>query len=66
LIGKYTTAGATVDASLVSGPALNGAAGLALSGNDLFVMNSFNGTVGEYTTAGATVNALADLRVGRE
>jgi hypothetical protein len=61
-IGKYTTAGATMDASLVSGPALNGAAGLVM-----FVMNSFNGTVGEHTTAGATVRAsLISGLVGSE
>jgi len=54
-IGEYTTAGATVNASLVSG--LNGL-GLAVSGGDLFVANwDYNSTIGEYTTAGATVNA---------
>ena len=53
-IGEYTTAGATVNASLVSG--LNGL-GLAVSGGDLFVANVNAGTIGEYTTAGTTVNA---------
>ena len=30
---------------------------MAVSGSDLFVANSYNGTIGEYTTSGATVNA---------
>jgi hypothetical protein len=53
-IGEYTTSGATVNASLVSG--LNGPTGLAVVGNDLFVAN-YSGTIGEYTTSGALVNA---------
>jgi hypothetical protein len=58
-IGEYTTAGATVNASLISG--LNGPVGIAVSGSNLFVVNlntgTYGGTVGEYTTSGATVNA---------
>jgi hypothetical protein len=54
-IGEYTTAGATVNAALVSG--LNTPQGLAVSGSDLFVVNLLANTIGEYTTAGATVNA---------
>jgi hypothetical protein len=54
-IGKYTTAGAAVNAALVSG--LNGPKGIAVSGSDLFVASEGSGTIGEYTTAGATVNA---------
>ena len=54
-IGEYTTSGAVVNASLVSG--LNDPNGLAVSGSNLFVANSGNGTIGEYTTSGATVNA---------
>jgi DNA-binding beta-propeller fold protein YncE len=54
-IGEYTTAGATVNASLISG--LSFPWGIATSGNDIFVDNEGNGTIGEYTTAGATVNA---------
>jgi hypothetical protein len=58
-IGEYTTSGATVNASLVSG--LNQQpAGIAVSGSNLFVENNASGTVGsigEYTTSGATVNA---------
>ena len=53
-IGEYTTAGATVNASLVSG--LNYPLGLAVSGGNLFVAG-LGDTIGEYTTAGATVNA---------
>ena len=55
-VGEYTTSGATVNASLVSG--LNGGpAGIAVSGGNLFITNYDSGTVGEYTTSGATVNA---------
>ncbi|HUA65398.1 MAG TPA: hypothetical protein VME24_06095 [Alphaproteobacteria bacterium] len=54
-IGEYTTTGATVNASLISG--LNQPFGIAISGNDLFVANPTLDTIGEYTTAGATVNA---------
>jgi hypothetical protein len=58
-IGEYTTAGATVNAALISG--LNFPEGIALSGSDLFVVNSgVTGRIGEYTTAGAT--ALRALR----
>ena len=54
-IGEYTTSGATVNASLISG--LSAPLGLALSGSNLFVAELGNGTIGEYTTSGATVNA---------
>jgi len=55
-IGEYTTSGATVNASLVSG--LTGPAGVAVSGSNLFVASFVaSGTIGEYTTSGATVNA---------
>lgn len=54
-VGEYTTSGATVNASLISG--LNGNLGdVAVSGNDIFVVNNSAGTIGEYTTSGATVN----------
>jgi hypothetical protein len=67
-IGEYTTAGATVNAALVSG--LNQPFDIAVSGSDLFVVNFAGtvprmGTIGEYTTSGATVNAaLVSLGVG--
>jgi len=54
-IGEYTTGGATVNASLVSG--LSGPEGLEVSGGDIFVVNNSTGTIGKYTTGGATVNA---------
>jgi DNA-binding beta-propeller fold protein YncE len=54
-VGEYTAAGATVNASLISG--LNGVGGIAISGNDLFVVNEGSGTVGEYGLDGSTVNA---------
>ena len=53
--GKYTTAGATVNASLISG--LQSPSGIAISGTNLFVANFASGTVGHYTTDGATINA---------
>jgi PEP-CTERM motif-containing protein len=57
-IGEYTTAGATVNAALISG--LPGPVGIAVDGSDLFVAKLLplgSGSIGEYTTAGATVNA---------
>jgi hypothetical protein len=54
-IGEYTTSGATVNASLLSG--LYYPDQIAISGSDMFVVQDSNGTVGEYTTSGATVNA---------
>jgi len=47
--------GTLINASLISG--LDGADGIAISGNDLYVVNLGNGTIGEYTTAAATVNS---------
>jgi hypothetical protein len=54
-VGKYTTAGATVNASLVSG--LNYPFTIAVSDTHVFVTNYNSGTIGKYTLAGATVNA---------
>jgi hypothetical protein len=54
-IGQYTTGGATVNPSLVTG--LDAPESVAVSGSDLFVANEGSGTIGEYTTSGATVNA---------
>jgi hypothetical protein len=58
-IGEYTTSGATVNPSLISG--LSDPEGIALSGSALFVASVHtgaigSGTIGEYTTSGATVN----------
>jgi hypothetical protein len=53
-IGEYTTGGATINASLISG--LNGPNGLVVSGSDLFVANQNIGTISEYTTTGALLN----------
>jgi hypothetical protein len=53
-IGEYTTSGATVNASLISG--LNTSNDITVSGSDIFVTNG-TGTIGEYTTSGTTVNA---------
>jgi hypothetical protein len=54
-VGAYSTSGATINASLING--LSNPSALAVSGNDLFVLNSDTGVIGEYTTSGATVNA---------
>jgi hypothetical protein len=61
-IGKYTTAGATVNASLIS--TFNTIEGIAVSGSDLFVANFADGTIGEYTTSGTTVNAALVTGLG--
>jgi uncharacterized delta-60 repeat protein len=54
-VGEYTTSGATVNASLISG--LSTPEGIAAVGSDLFVVNQGTNSIGEYTTSGATVNA---------
>ena len=54
-IAKYTTAGALVNASLVSG--LDVPIDMAISGNDLFVADLANGRIGEYATDGTVINA---------
>ena len=53
IIGAYTTSGATVNASLITG--LNSPGSLTLSGSDLFVEVGGD-TIGEYTTGGASLN----------
>jgi sugar lactone lactonase YvrE len=55
IVGEYTTAGTTVNASLISG--VSGAVGLALDGDGhLFVSSNFSG-IGEYTLSGEAINA---------
>jgi len=55
-IGEYTTSGATLNASLITG--LTYPVGIAVSGSTLFVTSGgSSGTIGEYTTSGGTVNA---------
>ena len=58
-VGEYTTSGATVNATLISGlnGNDNGPYGIAVSGPDIFVINPSTDGVGEYTTSGATINA---------
>jgi autotransporter-associated beta strand protein len=53
-LGEYTTAGGTVNSSLITG--LDGPAGLALFGGNLFYADHTGGKIGEYTTTGGTVN----------
>ena len=55
-IGEYTTSGAVVNASLVSG--LNYPTRVVVSGSDLFVLEDGNSTIGEYTMSGATVTEV--------
>lgn len=60
IIGKYTTSGQTVNASLISG--VPSADGITVSGSDVFIeyetgFASTRGLIGEYTTSGRTVNA---------
>ena len=59
-IGKYTTSGATVNASLI-GTALGQPYGVALSGTDLFIAMN-NNTVVKYTTTGTS--EISSLRPG--
>jgi Ca2+-binding RTX toxin-like protein len=56
-IGEYSTAGAIVNAALVSG--LDGPVGIAVSGSELFVTSEgqFTCAIGAYMTSGAAVNA---------
>ena len=55
-IGEYTTSGATVNASLITG--LNRPMGIAVFGSGICLSRTVDGgTIGEYTTSGATVNA---------
>jgi uncharacterized delta-60 repeat protein len=54
-IAEYTTAGATVNASLISDS--NQPQALAISGTNLFVVDAATNSVGEYTLSGQMVNA---------
>jgi hypothetical protein len=55
-IGEYTTSGAPVNPSLITG--LEGAGGLASDGlGHLFVSDAFGSTVAEYSISGALLNA---------
>jgi hypothetical protein len=54
-VGEYTTAGTTVNPTLVSS-GLSEPSGLAVSGGNIFIANEGTGKIGEYTTAGAAVN----------
>ena len=54
-IGEYSLSGTTVNAPLISG--LRFPSAIAISGNNLFIVNRLSNTIGEYTTSGATVSA---------
>ena len=60
-IGDYNPDGSTINSSLVSG--LSNPWGIAISGNNLFVVNTAQGTVGEYTDRGGDRQCLADYRI---
>ena len=53
-IAEYTTSGAVVNPTLISG--LANPDGIDFSGSNLFVANNAFGTIGEYTTSGASIN----------
>jgi PEP-CTERM motif len=59
LVGEYNAvSGATINAALINGQGLNGAAGIAYGNGNLYISNSDNNTIGEYNaTTGATVNS---------
>jgi len=56
-VGEYTTSGAPVNASLITGLSLGNNQSIALSGSNLFTASTISSSIGEYTTSGATVNA---------
>ena len=53
-VGEYTLAGGTVNAAVVSG--LDTPRGIAVSGQNLFVVDHNDGLIGEYTLSGGTVD----------
>ena len=54
-IGTYTTTGATVSASFITG--LNSPEGIAIADGNLYVVNYGNNTVSKYTTSGSLIAA---------
>jgi ligand-binding sensor domain-containing protein len=60
-VGEFTTSGAIVNSSLISGFPVSG---LAAAGNNLFVENGLNGTIMDYSTSGQLVNASLITGVG--
>ena len=64
VIKEYTTAGATVSASLISG--LNAPEQMAISGNNLFITEFQGAKVSEYTTSGFLVNPSLVTGVGQQ
>lgn len=55
-ISEYTTSGAIVNPSLVTGFDASEPEGIVVSGTGLFLVNHAAGTVSEYTTSGQLVN----------
>lgn len=53
-VGEYTTSGATVNASLISG--LWEPSGIAAYGGNLYIANNNQAYIGEYTTSGQAIN----------
>jgi hypothetical protein len=66
-VGEYTTAGTTVSANILTGPALStsvssgityGPNAMAISGSNLYITDSDNGTVYQLPTTGGTPTAI--------
>jgi hypothetical protein len=59
-VGEYTTSGVPVNPTLITVPNYPLGAGIAVSGENLFIasfdFSTSTGTIGEYTTSGATAN----------
>jgi Uncharacterized conserved protein len=62
VVGKYTTDGAIVDASLISG--FPGLTALTVADGFLYVVDAVNGTVGKYNLDGTVVNAGLVIGLG--
>ena len=54
VVGKYTTAGATQNASFITG--VNGVSGITVSGTHLYVSSQGDQTVKDYSTSGTLLN----------
>src|SRR4051812_8373434 len=61
-IGQYNFDGTTANASLVSG--LTSAAAVAISGDDMFIVDSYVHSIGQYKTTGEPVNPTLIANAG--
>ena len=62
VVGKYTTDGTTLDASLISG--FPGLTALTVADGFLYVVDAVNGTVGKYNLDGTVVDAGLVMGLG--